>query len=591
MKKKINVEPWVKYLGLVLTGIFFGWLIFGGSATEQHTAVDHEHEEGTTWTCSMHPQIRQAKPGQCPICGMNLIPVAQSGAIGEADPYVHEMTPEAIALSNIRTSKVQMISAENEISLSGKIQANEQKIATISSNFPGRIERLYVNFTGDEVKKGQRLATIYSPELITAQKELIEAAKTKERNALLYNAAKEKLRSWRITDRQIENIEAKGEVQTNFDIFANVSGIVTSRNISEGDYIGRGTTMFNIADLSKVWILLDAYESDLSWINKGDKIKFQVSAIPGEEMTATVSFVDPIINPETRAASIRAEADNPGLRLKPGMFVNGKISSTLNLNENSLAIPKTSLLWTGRRSVVYVKIPDATMPAFEMREITLGSRTGDLYLVQDGLEMGEEIVTNGVFAVDAAAQLSGNYSMMGRPENIILEVPEAFQKQLTEVAEAYFEVKNALVDSNPEKAAESSQILNKAIINVDMTLLKGKSHEAWMKSEGALKTASKNISNTKDLEMQRKHFQHLSNNLLNVIEDFGLKKDTIYKAYCPMTDDDRGGYWLSEFKEIRNPYFGEAMLTCGEVRETYRKNGTAQKAPPRRAGGESQHIH
>lgn len=595
MNKKINVPGWLKTFLILVGGIFLGWLLFrsGGSAGETHEQV-HAHEEGqgTIWTCSMHPQIRQSEPGKCPLCGMDLIPLVKGS--GEAQSlFVNEMTPEAVALANIRTTKVKRVEATNELRLTGKIQANEQRLAVISSNFSGRVERLYVSFTGQEVKRGEKLATVYSPELITAQKELLEAARTKDINPALYQAAREKLRLWKITDAQMAAIERSGEVKPYFDVFSDASGIVTARNVTEGDFIARGTPLFEIADLSQVWVLLDAYERDLAWIKKGATVDFTVAAVPGERFKAKIAFIDPVINPATRAASVRAETSNPNRRLKPEMFVNATVTTQLNVAGQMLAIPHTALLWTGKRSVVYVKVPDADLPTFELREIILGPRTGDVYLVESGLEEGEEVVANGVFAVDAAAQLSGNHSMMSLPQSKTLEVDPAFQEQLTAVTEHYFNVKNALAGDNAAKAAEAAQHLVKALGKVDMRLLKDKAHDEWMNVHKPMQQAAQQLSASNEIEKQREQFLELSQQILKAVEVFGVQIDKVYRAYCPMAFDNLGAFWLSEVPEILNPYFGESMLNCGEVKETFRRgNGLSGASMPQGAAASGgQHNH
>jgi Cu(I)/Ag(I) efflux system membrane fusion protein len=218
-----------------------------------------------------------------------------------------------------------------------------------------------------------------------------------------------------------------------------------------------------------------------------------------------------------------------------------------------------------------VKVPDSEFPTFGMREITLGPRMGEMWLVEAGLEAGEEIVTNGVFAIDAAAQLSGNYSMLMRPEAKTMETPQAFRQQLTVVAEVYFELKNGLVDDAADVAKTASKKLGKALSEVDMKLLQGQAHDHWMALEKQLSEAAGMIENAENLGSQREHFAMLSENILEMTESFGLEKDKVYKQFCPMAFNDKGANWLSEIEEIRNPYFGDDMLTCGEVKETYRK--------------------
>lgn len=563
MRKQVSIL----IVACLFLGGVAGWILRGGEGHPHHEHT-HEAEDGTVYTCSMHPQIRQNEPGKCPICGMALIPVGSKGN-GESGPYILEMTPEAVALANVATTRVKSGSTSSSLRLTGKIQADEQRSRSIAANYPGRIDHLYVNFTGQEVTTGQKLATLYSPELVNAQKELLETVKIKGQQPALYEAAKEKLRLWKISDEQIVAIENGGEVQTQFDVFADASGIVITRNVSVGDFVQRGSVLFDVIDLSRVWVMMDAYESDLAYVKKGSDAKFQVSAYPGKEFTGKVTYIDPILNPDTRTTAVRAEIANPSGQLKPGMFVSSQLEGLASGSENGLLIPKTAVLWTGPRSVIYVQAGDKASPAFEMREVVLGSRVGEEYLVLSGVEEGEQIVSNGVFSVDAAAQLSGNYSMMMKPEDKTLDVPEEFTSQLTAFAQAYLAIKDALVNTDAQAVKTAVPAAKDKLSKVDMGLLGDKAHKAWMDLLKPIQASLEKIGSQTDVEEQRKHFEPLSDNLIEAVEYFGLRDMTLYRQYCPMAFRDKGAYWLSAEKEVRNPYFGEKMLTCGEVKETY----------------------
>lgn len=560
----------------MLAGVFIGLLISGGSnqdgdqSVNQNKESGHQHNETANelWTCSMHPQIKQNEPGDCPICGMDLIPVGANSRASHS-PLITELSPEAAAMVNIHTSRVRGVSAEGNVFLTGTIQPDEQRQASITAKFPGRIEQLYVDFTGEVVKKGERLAILYSPELITAQKELLEAATTKVSFPELYEAARKKLLLWKLSENQINQLESAGKVKDQFDIYADKSGVVTQKNVAVGDYVATGTVLFNVVDLSRVWVMMDAYESDLPSLNVGDAVDFKVAGIPGETFHAKINYIDPVINPDTRAASVRAEVVNKDGALKPGMFVNAEINVTRSASQGALSIPRTALLWSGKRSIVYVKVPDATAPSYEMREVTIGSRMGEMWLIEEGLKAGEEIVTNGVFAIDAAAQLAGNYSMLSRPEVKTMEVPLAFRKQITQVADAYFEIKKGLVESKPDAAKLAAKQMKKSLQEVNSDQLKHEALQSWMALKMSIDHQNRQIAEASELTEMREDFRVLSQNVLEMTELFGLEKNKLYKNYCPMAFNDQGAYWLSEVEDIRNPYFGDAMLTCGEVKETY----------------------
>lgn len=397
----------------IAAGLFLGWLLF--HAPEKHEE-GHNHSadeaKNEVWTCSMHPNVRMEEPGKCPICAMDLIPLSTMSSGGSDEMAIH-FTKEAAQLANLQTSVVSSQNPEKELRLYGKVQADERLLQNQVAHISGRVEKLLVNFTGESVRKGQKLAVIYSPELVTAQQELLEAAKTKQSQPEIYEAAKEKLRQWKISDTQILEIENSHNVQSNISIEATTSGIVTARRINMGDYVSAGTVLYEVSDLSRVWVLFDAYESDLPFLKQGDKIGFTVQALPGNSFDGTIRFIDPVIDPVNRVAKVRVEIGNPGAKLKPEMFATGIVKSNLAEYKGKLVIPSSAVLWTGKRSIVYVKQPGDD-PVFHLRQIELGPKLGESFVVLEGLTDGEEIATHGAFSIDAAAQLEGKPSMMNQ---------------------------------------------------------------------------------------------------------------------------------------------------------------------------------
>lgn len=593
--KNIISNPYVKGGLFVVAGILVGWLIFHSPkqvetspATEIH---EHSKEEHTIWTCSMHPQIRMDEPGDCPICGMDLIPLTKADA--EIDDNAIEMSESAIKLAEVQTSMVTKGVASKDILLYGKIQVDERLKQSQTAHVPGRIDKLMVNVTGEQVKKGQLVATIYSPELVTAQKELLEALSLKDKYPSLVEAAHEKLRNWKLSEEQIAEIEKSGKVTSDFSLYATTSGIVANLKVSEGDYVSKGTVLFEVTNLSNVWGVFDAYESDLHWISLNQKVDFTAQSVPGKTFTGKITFIDPVIDPVKRTARVRVELDNASQQLKPEMFINGIIHSNLKNSSNELTIPQSAVLWTGTRSVVYAKVPGAESPTYKMREITLGAATKDTYVVADGLQEGEEIVTNGAFSVDAAAQLAGKTSMMNPSGEKMstghnhagmdmggesmpnseakvepVETDPKFKAQLTMVYDTYIKMKDAFVASDPARVSEEAKKVETAIQKVDMKLLKGNAHMAWMDQLKTLNSAIKAIASESDIEKQRFEFSNFNNAFYKSLKMFGIENETAYYQFCPMAFDNKGGYWLSETEEIRNPYFGDMMLSCGENRDS-----------------------
>ena len=562
-------------------GLSAGYLLFGGKtagepAGHEHAAQDAGEEKETIYTCSMHPQIRQNEPGLCPICEMDLIPLdnAQSD-----DPLVLQMTPEAVKLAQIQTTTVGRASAgEKTLELTGKVATDERRVASQVAHVPGRIEQLFVTFTGERVRKGQRLARLYSPELITAQRELLEARRLGD--STLLASARRKLRFWKVPEEMVENVLTSGDIRETIDVTAEVSGVVTRRKVAVGDYVKEGAVLFDIADLAQVWILFDAYEEDLAYVRTGDRVAFQAPSLPNRTFTTRISFIDPVIDPETRVASLRAEVSNPDGLLKPAMLVRGTLQSPVrDQGRVDLAVPKSAVLWTGKRSVVYVRLPNAEVPSYEYREVLLGEPLGSAYLVESGLEPGEEVVTYGAFTIDAAAQLNNQASMMNRLVNVqgtpgaqtpdyASAVPKVFKEQLAALVEQYVAVKDALVETDPGNAAAAAEGYIKALNGVDMYLLEGQAHLYWMDQEQAMKAHAGKIAESDDVNQQRRQFEFLSNLMIETVRAFGAGGRQLFVQHCPMAFDDQGADWLSYEGQILNPYFGDKMLKCGIVKDS-----------------------
>lgn len=591
-------------LGALVIGYFIGQSSnnqITKSSNHNEAIHDHADEAPTTWTCSMHPQIKQDKPGLCPICAMDLIPLSNMQNKGDdVDPNEIVMSESAVSLAEIQTMVVSSGVPNKSIYLQGKVEPDERRMSEITSRFGGRIEKLMVNFTGQEVKEGEKLATIYSPSLVTAQRELLEAISFKDSRPSLYTAARGKLKLWDLNDKQIDNIEKKGEPIIYFDVLSPITGTVTMRHVSIGDYVKEGTPLFEVIDLRKLWVMFDAYESDLPWINLGDKIDFTVQALPGKNFSSKVIYIDPFINHKTRIAKVRLEVANNDGELKPEMFVNGLLESKFAENSNEILIPKSSVLWTGKRSVVYVKVPDRESPSFLFREITLGPEAGSFFVVVDGLEIGEEIAINGVFKIDAAAQLAGFPSMMNpqgekistghnhgnmdmnnegktttmipleSKEYIKFKTPEKFRGQFEKTINNYLKLKDAFVATDEDQVNEFAKSTLASLQKVDMELLKGDAHNLWMSLNKPILENLDGIIQMEGVEMKRSHFSVVSNKLTEAIAAFGdSSNNTMYLQYCPMAFDDQGAYWISDKEEIRNPYFGDMMLKCGEVKKVF----------------------
>lgn len=601
-----NLKKYALYIGIGVIGMLLGALLFGGGnttietqTTDEHIAESHTDEQGNViYSCSMHPSVRQNEPGDCPICGMELIPINNdSNTDGNLNEFT--MSQAALKLAEIETSVARMGNPVSTIYLPGKVVANQNNVSSISSHSAGRIIQLYVDYVGAFVEKGQKIASLYSPELVSAQQEFLQTAEFKDQNPVLYKSAKRKLELLELPSSTISKIEESGEIMTQIDIVSQATGYVTKLNVTRQEHVLSGTILFEVADISSVWVMFDAFESDISLIKKGHEISFTTASYPGEVFKGIVSFVDPLVNNKTRTTDVRVRVNNPEQKLKPNMLAEGTLTAEIS-NQTSLLVPKSAVLWTGPRSIVFVQVPEKEEPTFVAREVTLGKRVGNQYIIKDGLTAGEEVVTHGNFKLDGAAQLADKLSMMNRtpgtganktgheghaPEtessggSEVIEIEDdhsahkntqaesiapAFKAQLNEVLKEYLIMKEALVESDVSKTSASAKSLQERLNSVDMTLVKGDLHLKWMEHLESLTELSKKIESANALNIQRAEFLALSTTLIESVKTFGVK-GVIYEQFCPMANGGKGGYWLSENEEIYNPYYGEQMLKCGET--------------------------
>ncbi|MGA2192772.1 MAG: efflux RND transporter periplasmic adaptor subunit [Nitrospirota bacterium] len=399
------------------------------------------------YTCPMHPQIIREKPGDCPICGMTLVKkkLPQDIAPGMSNMSGMEGMPgmgpgkqETVAaselkrisldprertLANVATTKVIQGNISQDVDTVGRIALDETSIRRITARYGGRIERAAIGFPGQYAQKGQEIAAVYSPELISAQKEYLIAKGSQERlknsgfpeissgTEGVLDAARTRLRLWDMTEAQIKGLDETGKVKNSVSIYSPVSGTVTDIKVRQGDYVSEGAEMYTVADLSRVWMQAEVYEYEFSKISTGSNVEVTADAYPGKTFHGRVSFIDPSVNPESRTVRVRVELPNPGGKLKPEMFVNARIYSK---PVRGVIVPASSVLYTGRHNISWV---ESEPGVFEMREVQLGLRSGDSYQVLSGLRPGEMVVTQGGFLIDSEAQLreSAGGGMAGMP--------------------------------------------------------------------------------------------------------------------------------------------------------------------------------
>lgn len=548
------MKKYLLYGLMIIIGIAVGKYAFNGSPSSDDT---HEHAQedkksAVVWTCSMHPQIKQPKKGLCPICAMDLIEADDTG--GNLDPESIKMTAHAMELASIETLKINHRSPYKQQELlegTVRIDGNLEKVQ--SAYFAGRIETLYIDAEGQKISKGQLIATLYAPAVITAQKELLIALKNKEERPRIYEAIVNKFKLWNIADDFVNKLIATKKIMEYIPVHALYSGVVTQKHLKIGDYVKMGSKLFSSADLSRLWIDFNAYEHHLGWFKKGNKL---MVAIGAKQLEAKVIFIDPLLDSKNRTFKVRAVVKNKNNALKPGMFANAMI----NVNQGDsevIYVPKSAVLWTGKRSIVYVKNPKEK-GVFKLREVVLGAMQGGDYQVTEGLESGEEIVVQGAFTVDAAAQLAGKNTMMSRDSEQQVKLTPNFQRKLIKFIDKYLVLQRYLAADNGEKAK---------LIGIDLkTVLKSFtiSEQLENKDWKTLMQKSKEIAQTADLSAQRTAFKILSERLIELAKATELPYQ-LHLQHCPMASDGKGAFWLSKTKEIRNPYFGASMLKCGST--------------------------
>lgn len=598
-----------------------------------------------TWTCSMHPQIKLPAPGKCPLCFMDLIPQDAGGGDGDESDRVLTMSESAMKLAEIATTPVVRMTPTAELRMVGTVAYDETLVRDVAVLSGGVIERLYVNYMGVPIRAGDHLAEFYSPEVYGAAQDLVLAAGTLTgeefggggAGASIVDSARKRLVLLGVSDEQIDAMVASGVAPKTFTIYSPVAGVLREMGGHEGHWLDQGEHLGEIADLSTVWVLLDAYQSDLPLVRFGQPVSLTVEAVPGREFTGFVAFIPPDVSEATRTVKLRLNVPNPDGLLRPGMFVRASVDVRLTddarvytpelagkwispmhpeivkdgpgqcdicgmdlvpaaelgyITEASeaqppLVIPATAPLLTGRRAVVYVRVPGRDRPTFEGREVALGGRAGDFYLVREGLEEGEEVVTNGAFKIDSSLQIVAGRSMMSAPvdgadapgstwntptperagaEASRLPAPGAFLTDLTPLYDSYFRAQEALASDDLTAFQSHARTVRAAAANVDSAGLSEEGATAWAGIRDRLVAGGTALDGATDIAPARTLFEAMAMAMIELDRTFGHAGEAPhYVAHCPMAFGDVGADWLQLGDRVNNPYWGAMMLRCGDI--------------------------
>lgn len=405
---------------IILTIIITVMLIAGGYgiyrfAFEEKAGYE-DSKKSELYVCPMHPQIHSDHPGTCPICGMDLVLKS-----GNENPDTEKVTteigeisisPVQQVLANVKTHIVRKESFDFSVSANGVVKSRDDAARQISSPVKGKITRLYVNYEGQKVNKGQKTFEIYSPELIATQREYLLAyenfSKVQESNyksvtessVSVLEAARQRLKLWFVNDRQIEELQETGKIKNSLVYYSDYSGVVTKKYVNEGSWLMEGATIADIVDLSSVWVMANIYEYELNSIRIGQSAEILVSGFGEKVITGRIDYINPFVNSDTRTVEVRITVPNKGFALKPGMYV--KVNIETGKTSNTISVPRTAVLRTGKMDMVYVKKSDNI---FAPRMVEIEAEKDGKYLIKSGIEDGDEIVVSAGFLIDSESQI------------------------------------------------------------------------------------------------------------------------------------------------------------------------------------------
>ncbi len=537
-----------------------------------------------TYTCSMHPAVRTPdKDAKCPICFMDLIPIDPSSE-GLSETAILLETA-AVKRAEIDTTMAIRRNPVKTVNLVGTIEADETRAATITAWFPGRIEELMVDFTGATVTEGQPVAKLYSPELLAAQGELQQAARSAARVSgdsivaqtarATLDSARRKMARWGLTEAQIDDLQIAESPSDVITITSPIDGIVVERLVDSGEYVHVGQPLLQIDDLDEVWAQLAAHESELPLLSVGQSVELTTDALPGDQFGGTIDFIDPVLNPRMRTANVRVSLDNSNGLFRPGMFTQGRVSVAIgDMAKPPIVIPASAILITGRRAVVYVQIP-GEKPTFEGREVQLGPRSDEGYIVLEGIDAGESVVTAGAFKIDSELQIKAKPSMMSLENNsteMRIAVPEAFIESLNPLFGAYFQAQEALAADQFVNFRDAAGDVDFAIELAEAAPLRGKARDAWNTYSHAMAKSASEAASATDIATARVLFEDMSKAILQLEYAFGHGSGQSFEMYCPMAFDFKGAAWLQRKDLLANPYFGAEMLRCGTTEAIFEPN-------------------
>lgn len=561
-------------LGLCLLAVAGGYWLARQQAgltpvppEHSHGAASGDEAEAQVYQCPMHPWIKSDKAGdRCTICGMEL--VAASGGVGaghgatEVDPNLVTLTAAQAVVTGVATAEVKRGSVTRTLRVSGVIDDDDTRHRILSARVPGRIEKLQVNYVGAEVEAGAPLATIYSPEMLTAQRQYIERVKA---GAIATSqadraSARERLLELGLTEEEIGILDKTLKPTAMVNVRTPMSGTVVSRSVYEGQYVKTNDRLFEIADFSRMWFVFDAYEPDLAWLKPGQAVEVSVPSLPGQVLTAPISFIDPNLNEMSRTARVRVTLENPDRRMLHRQTAQALVVGT---GPETLLVPRSAVLQHGGKPVVYV---DQGGQGYRAQEIQLG-RVGDTQAeVLSGLKEGDLVATQAALILDSQAQLA--HAAAGASGHDHGQGPAKVPAGVTPHDEAVYGLLKTLVFA----AADAAEALASddlpgyrrtlpALRDAQAAYLAGVTQAA----RDRLGEVAGKLADGPDLDAARRAFEPFSTAVADLARGEHVHhREGITIFQCPMTQVLGTGRWLSRSNQLRNPFFGSAMLDCGD---------------------------
>jgi Cu(I)/Ag(I) efflux system membrane fusion protein len=508
----------------------------------------------------MHPWITSDRPGKCTICGMDLVPVYEGEAGFSTDGSVVTLTPASASVIGVQTAEARASSLQRTLRVTGVLDDDETKHRVVVARAPGRIEQLHVNQVGAEVAAGEALATIYSPEILSAQRTYIERIKAGPSGftASEQAYARERLLILGLTEEVVKRVETTRTPHDSITLYAPFAGTIVERKAYPGQYVETDTPLFELGDLSTLWFIFDAYEADLAWLRVGQVVEVSTPSRPGEVFTAPITFIDPNLNETTRTARVRVVLDNTARQLLHRQTATGRVLIT---SPEALLIPRSAVLHTRSEPIVYV---DKGGGAYEPRTVKTG-RAGDADIeIISGLRAGERVVTQGALLLDGQAQLAHAAGTSQGPE-AGSPGPEV-SGQTSEVspaiavdAAAITPLALALAEASAALAADDLAGYQKVLPTMSAAV-----HQSGSIHLTLMPLAEKLVPGP-DIKTARRAFEPFATAVADAAKAAGLHTSGVVRIFqCPMTPVLGTGRWLQTTADLRNPFFGSAMLTCGD---------------------------